>query len=360
MTYQIPKRDIGQWGDRTIAPGERADVRLAISESYSSSKIQVPIHVRRAQADGPVVFVTAAIHGDELNGTGAIRELIQDEQLELLRGSLILVPVLNLIAFDRHSRYTPDRRDLNRCFPGSATGNMASRMARTLFDEIVGRSDYGIDLHTAAIRRTNYPNVRGDLGDAKVRQIATAFGSEIVLNSKGPAGAFRREACDSGVPTIIMEGGEIWKVEPSVVANATRGVRNVLRELKMLDGQPEQAPYQVIVEKAKWVRAEKGGFLQFHVQPGEIISAGQPIATNTNLLGRERRMLESPSDAVVIGMTTLPAVTPGQPVCHLGMLPDGMDPAALRQHRRREQGLESKLVDDLASNITITEPSQTK
>ncbi|QDS87851.1 succinylglutamate desuccinylase/aspartoacylase family protein [Rosistilla ulvae] len=332
MSNELQKLDIGRWGDQVIGLGEDADVHLTISESYSSSMIQVPIHVRRAKAEGPVVFVTAAIHGDELNGTGAIRELIQEE-LELTRGSLILVPVLNLLAFDRHTRYTPDRRDLNRSFPGSASGNMASRMARTLFDQIVGRADFGIDLHTAAIRRTNYPNVRGDLSNPAVRRIATAFGSEIVLNGQGPGGALRREACQVGCPTIIMEGGEIWKVEPDVVANAARGVRNVLRDLEMLGGPPEQAPYQVIVETSKWVRAEKGGFLQFHVQPGEVIVKGQPVATNTNLLGRERCILEAPFDAVVIGMTTLPAGSPGEPVCHLGMLPEGFDPETLHQLR---------------------------
>lgn len=336
MNNELEKLDIGRWDDQVIGPGEQADVHVTISETYSSSMIRVPIHVRRAKTDGPVLFVTAAIHGDELNGTGAIRELIQEE-LELSCGSLILVPVLNLLAFDRHSRYTPDRRDLNRSFPGTAGGNMASRMARTLFDQIVGRSDFGIDLHTAAIRRTNYPNVRGDLGDDAVRRIATAFGSEIVLNGKGPTGALRREACQVGCPTIIMEGGEIWKVESDVVANAARGVRNVLRDLGMLGGAPEQAPYQMIVETSKWVRAEKGGFLQFHVQPGEIIVKGQPVATNSNLLGRERCILEAPFDAVVIGMTTLPAGAPGEPICHLGMLPDEFDPETLRQLRSRTQ-----------------------
>ena len=349
------RKSIDDWQGQALAAGGRHDVTLAVGQSYSGATIQIPIHVRRALDDGPVVFVTAALHGDEINGTGAVRELIQDDNFELQRGSLILVPVLNLPAFDRHSRYLPDRRDLNRCFPGSATGSLAGRMARTIFDELVSRSDYGIDLHTAAVRRTNYPNVRGDMKDAMIADLARWFGSEIILNGKGPRGAFRREACRNHCATIIMEGGEVWKVEPAIVETAVRGVKNVLRELKMLDGDVDKPAYQVVIEKTKWIRAELGGFLQFHVNPGEIVETEQPLATNTNLLGHERNVLYAPFDAVVLGMTTLPATSPGEPVCHLGQLPSGTTAAALRRLRSREQGLEERVVDDLASNVLVVE-----
>ena len=195
-----------------VPPGASRDVTLAVSESYSGLTVQIPIQIRRAEQDGPVVFVTAALHGDELNGTGAIRQLIQDSNLRLLRGSVILVPVLNLLAFDRHSRYLPDRRDLNRSFPGSRTGSLASRMARTIFEEIVARCNYGIDLHTAAVRRTNYPNVRGDLTDPKVRRLAESFGCEIIVNGKGPKGAFRREASADGCPRSSWRVGKFGRL----------------------------------------------------------------------------------------------------------------------------------------------------
>lgn len=352
-----PRKPIDHWQGDPIAAGESRDVRLAVSESYSGLTLRIPIHIRRADEDGPVVFVTAALHGDEINGTGAIRQLIQDEEFHLLRGSLILVPVLNLLGFDRHSRYLPDRRDLNRCFPGSTSGSLSARMADTIFSEIVCRSDYGIDLHTAAVRRTNYPNVRGDLENAEVCRLAEAFGSEITINGKGPLKAFRREACKAGCPTIVMEGGEVWKVEPRIVETAVRGVKNVLRELDMLAGEPEHPPYHVQIQRTKWVRAERGGFLQFHVSPGDIVEKDQPLATNTTLLGRERSLLVSPFDAVVIGMTTLPATSPGEPVCNLGRLPKGTKPAALRRKRSREAGLEERLVGELSSNVMVVERS---
>ena len=357
MTTSRERKPIDQWNGEAIHPGESRDVKLAVSESYSSMTVMIPIHIRRSSKDGPIVFVTAAIHGDEINGTGAVRQLIQDEDFQPSRGSVILVPVLNLPAFDRHSRYLPDRRDLNRSFPGSVGGSLAGRMARTIFNELVSRCDYGIDLHTAAVRRTNYPNVRGDLTNPEVRRIAEAYGSEIIINGKGPRGAFRREACEVGCPTIIMEGGEVWKVEPRIVETTVRGVKNVLRELNMLGGEIESPDYQVVVEKSKWMRAERGGFLQFHVQPGEIVEKDQPLATNTTLLGRERSMLHAPFSGVVIGMTTLPAVSPGEPVCNIGRLPKGMKPSEFRRLRSEEDGLEERVSEELASNILVVEPS---
>lgn len=358
MTKERERKSIGEWFGESIPPGESRDLTLPVSESYSSMTVEIPLHIRRAEEDGPVVFVTAALHGDEINGTGAVRQLIQDPDFRLLRGAVILVPVLNILAFDRHARYLPDRRDLNRSFPGSATGSLASRMARILFDEIVPRADYGIDLHTAAVRRTNFPNVRGDLANPAVGRLAESFGAEFILDGQGPKGSFRREASKAGCPTILMEGGEVWKVESGIVEAATRGVRNVLRWLAMLDTPPEKPAFQIVVEKTKWVRAAHGGFMQFHIKPGDIIEKGQPLATNTTLLGREQRTLDAPFDAVVIGMTTLPAISPGEPLCNLGQLPPGYKPSALRQLRAQGDGLSRRLVEELASNILVVEPHQ--
>lgn len=349
------RKPIDDWNGIEILPGEAKDIDLAISESYSGMTLRIPIHVRRGQEDGPVVFVSAALHGDEINGTGAIRSLLMDADFHVQRGSVILVPVLNMLGFDRHSRYLPDRRDLNRCFPGSATGSLAGRLAKVIFEEIVLRSDFGIDLHTAAVRRTNYPNIRGDMSNSEVQNIAEAFGCELIVDGKGPKSALRPEATRAGCPTIIMEGGEVWKVEPSIVESSVRGIRNVLRCLNMIEGQIESPDYQVVITSSKWVRAEKGGFLQFHVQPGNVVEKGQPLATNNDLLGHELGVLTAPYDSVVIGMTTLPAVSPGEPVCHLGKLPKGVTAASLRRQRRKENGLETQLVNELGSNVMVVE-----
>ncbi len=357
---RVERKSIDDWFGEEIPPGTSRNVELAVSESYSSINVSIPIHIRRAAEEGPTVFVSGALHGDEINGTGAIRRLIQDEEFRLTRGSVILIPVLNILGFDRHSRYMPDRRDLNRAFPGSATGSLTGRMARIIFDEIVARSDYGIDLHTAAIWRTNYPNVRADLTDPGARLMAESFGSEIIIDAVGPKGALRREACKAGCPTIVMEGGEVSKVEPGIVDAATRGVKNVLRKLEMLEGDGEAPANQIIVKKSKWIRADMGGFMRFHIKPGGIVEKGQPLATNTTLLGDELNTLHAPFDAVVIGMTSLPAIGPGEPLCNLGKLAKGQKPSQLKKQRMDEGGLEVRLTEELASNVLVVERSEAR
>ena len=356
MTFSQNRTPIDQWFDRQILPGAAHNVTLAMGESYTGLPVETPIHIRRAAKEGPVLFVTAALHGDEINGTGAVRQLIQDEDFHLDRGALILVPVLNLLAFDRHSRYLPDRRDLNRSFPGSPRGSLASRLADIIIRQIVSRCDYGIDLHTASTRRTNYPAVRGDLTQDPVKRLATAFGTEIILNTKGPRGSFRREATLAGCPTIIMEGGEVLKVEPGIVETAVRGIKNVLRSLGMTQGNLETPDYQIVINKSKWIRAEQGGFLQFHVKPGDIIEKGTPLATHTTILGQEQETVHAPFNAVVMGMTSLPAISPGEPICNLGQLPRGSRPSELRRLRREDNGLEQRVSQELASSVLVVEP----
>lgn len=349
-----------EWGEVVVPPGGVAEVPLAVSESYSGLTLPIPLFVRRGLEEGPAVFVTAALHGDELNGTGAVRQLIGDESLRLVRGTLVLAPIVNLLGFDRHSRYLPDRRDLNRCFPGDPRGSLASRLAAILFREIVGRCDYGIDLHTAAARRTNFPNVRADLADSRVAGLARAFGAEIIVDGKGPEGSLRREACLAGKPTIILEGGEVWKVEPTVVDYALRGVKNVLAHLEMIEQSPVEPPYQVEIRRTVWVRADHGGFLQMHVGPGDTVLAGAPVATNTSLTGSVIEKFYAPADSVVLGVVTLPSIAPGDPICHLGVLEESQPGPGARGIDRTRDNLpfshpHNRALGDLATNLMVTE-----
>ena len=349
------QKSIETWQGVPVPRGQVSDVFLPVSESYSGISLKIPLQIQRSEVDGPVIFVTAALHGDELNGTGAVRELLLDQTFKLTRGSLILVPILNLLAFDRHSRYMPDRRDLNRCFPGFPSGSLASRVADTIFTEIVARCDFGIDLHTASVRRTNYPNIRADMSDPVVANLARKFGAEVIVDFAGASGTLRREACDAGCPTIVLEGGEVWKVEPAIVETAVRGIKNVLRHYEMIDGEIEIPDTQMVVGKTQWVRAEHGGFLQFHVRPGQVVEHDQPLATNSDLLGRQNRVMLAPFDGVVIGMTTLPAVSPGQPVFHIGKMPKNTEMEEVRESRLETESLEQRTVEDLASNVMIIE-----
>lgn len=349
-----PARPLAIAGKR-IRRGESCDIRLKISETYTGDAVNIPIRVIRARQPGPVVFVTAAIHGDEINGTGIIHDLMFDAAVHLLNGSLILVPVVNVFGFESHDRYLPDRRDLNRAFPGSKDGSLAARVAHTLMQSIVAVSDFGIDLHSAAAQRTNFPNVRGDLSIPEVRRLAQAFGCALIVDGKGPVGSFRREACKAGCPTIILEGGEPNKIEPSVLETGCTGVRNVLIDLGMLNGDPVRPPYQVRIARTTWLRARVGGILRFHVTPGAIVKAGDAIATNFSLLGQQQNSLTAPADGIVLSITTLPAVKPGEPVCHLA-IPSAQISRLQRSLKSHKHSAYHQAHDHLATNVHVVPP----
>ncbi|MFG0335972.1 MAG: succinylglutamate desuccinylase/aspartoacylase family protein [Maioricimonas sp. JB049] len=341
-------------GGVAVRPGEVKDIRLKISETFTGDPIATPIRVINARRPGPCVFVSAAIHGDELTGTGIVHELLNGESIELKRGTLLLIPVVNVFGFENHDRYLPDRRDLNRHFPGSVTGSLASRIAYTFMEEIVAKCQYGIDLHAATSSRTNFPNVRADLSNPEVRRIARAFGCELVIDGAGPVGAMRREACRKGCATMLLEAGEPLKVEPAMLEIGVRGVRNVLMELDMLDGERVLPPYQTTVRKTTWVRAEVGGFLRLHVKPGDLVRHGQPVASNFTILGEHQNLLVSPVDGVVLGMTTIPTVKPGEPVCHIALPGRNLNSIRKAVDAMDPRNIHKRVRDDMATRIQVT------
>ena len=344
-------------GGVTVQPGETRDIALEITQSYSGASVAIPVRVQRAEAAGPVLLLTAAVHGDELNGTGIIREVLIDPPCELTAGTLVLVPVVNILGFERHSRYLPDRRDLNRSFPGSASGSLAKRIAHTIFTELVQKCDFCLDLHTAAVGRTNFPNVRGDLSHPQVRRLATAFGCQLIVDNKGFEGSLRNAACKAGHPTIILEAGEVSKVEPSVLEVGLRGVVNVMVELGMTEGESSRPVYQATIDHTQWLRADNGGLLRFHAGPGEVVEAGQPIASCLTLLGDERGVVEAPEDGIIMGLTTRPLVKPGDPVCNLAVPRRGIQRIRRAEDGMPEESLHGRLLDDLASSISVEEPA---
>jgi len=338
-------------GKVTVPMGQAVDIQLEVSERYTGEPVSLPIRVIRGMHPGPCVFVTAGIHGDELNGVGIVHELAFGRPLVLTRGTLIMVLVVNIFGFETQLRTMPDRRDLNRCFPGSMAGSLSGRIAHTLFKEVVTKSDYGIDLHSAAAPRINFPNIRGDLSVPSIKRLSGVFGCELIVNSKGPMGSLRREATKHGCPTIILEAGEPCKIEPAVLKIGIRGVQNVLKELAMMPGRPLGPAHTSRVEKSMWVRAETGGILRYHVSPGKSVKANQPIATTVSVFGKEQNVLKSPVDGIVLGMTTLPTVKPGEPVCHIA-IPD--KPHQTSGHGRRDR-LHHRARKDLATSIAISE-----
>lgn len=341
-----------------IPRGEIRDLKLNISQSYAGTAVSIPFRVVRGKEPGPVLLLTAAIHGDELNGTGIIRRLITDPPLEVSAGTMVLVPVVNIFGLERKTRYLPDRRDLNRNFPGSSSGSMARRIAHVLFQELVVKSEFVIDFHTAAVGRTNFPNVRGDLENEQVKRLADAFGSSLVLESSGIKGTLRRAASEAGHPAILVEAGEVWKIEPAVVEFGVRGVANVLIELGMAEGKAGRPPYHARVRESQWLRSDFGGLLQFHVAPGDVVDEGQPIVTCTNLLGRERGQMLAPQAGIILSLTTLPTVKPGDPVCHLAIPSDGVEPIQMALAGNSDPTLYDRLQGDLGTSIAVAEPEE--
>lgn len=312
------------FGGRKIRPGDSADVRLKVSETYTADPISIPVTVVRGRRRGPTLFLTASVHGDELNGVGIIRDLLNEYDLRDLAGTLLAVPVANVPGFLQLQRYLPDGRDLNRSFPGSPRGSLTARVAHMLFEQVIRRSDFGIDLHTGGGERSNYPQIRADLDEPAVAELAHAFGARLIIHGAGPDRSLRRTAVRHGVPTIVYEAGGPRRLEKPFIRAGLDGVLNVLAHLGMIDAEVHPPPLCLEVRKTRWLRAKVGGILNLEVELGQPVRRGDVLCVNTNPFGRERSQLEASFSGIVIGLTRIPLVHPGDAVCHLA-----------RQDRRR-------------------------
>lgn len=302
-----------------VPPGERRDLAPLVSESYTGDRTTLPMAVVNGIDEGPTVAVTAAIHGDELNGIAICQHLLAALDPATLRGAVIVVPIANVLGAQIRSRYLPDRRDLNRSFPGSTKGSTAARIARIIHDDVLLASEVGIDLHTAANRRTNVPQLRIDTSDARASELAAVFGAPYVLDASLRPGSLREAASQKGIPVLTYEAGEPLRFDEAAITIGTDGILRVLGALDMIDEVPAPGPTPLVMHESTWLRADRGGILDRHVDWGEHVEEGQPVWTTTSPLGAERATVESPVDGVVIGGTTIPLVAPGDAVLHIGI-----------------------------------------
>ena len=302
---------------RVIRPGETVEILLKISEFYTAQPVNIPVTVIRGAEDGPRVFLTGAIHGDELKGVEIVRNVIQGLDHTKIRGTLICLPVVNRMGFLNHSRYLPDRRDLNRHFPGDPQGSSADRIAAILFKQVIANADYGIDFHTAALGRTNLPHIRAANEHEEVRKMAKAFGTEVIVDRAGHPRSLRAAALAAGVPTIIYEGGETFKFQRKEIKKGINGVYNVLSALGVIPTPIKEPRVQVTVRKSEWVRAEKGGILDLRASPGDLVYEREVLAVVEHPFGREVSSVPAPFTGLILGTTTRPMVTPGDPICHV-------------------------------------------
>ncbi|NMH61385.1 succinylglutamate desuccinylase/aspartoacylase family protein [Alteromonas sp. MYP5] len=286
---------------------------------YTATHMSIPVYVKRGKRPGPTLFVSAAIHGDELNGIEIVSRLISSKSIEKLRGTLIAVPIVNVYGVLAQSRYLPDRRDLNRSFPGSKKGSLASRLAHLFFNEIISKCDYGIDLHTGAIHRSNLPQIRANLDDLEVLEMAKAFGIPVLLNADIRDGSLRQAASDAGVKILLYEAGQALRYDEFSIRAGVRGVINTMRHLGMLNKSRSKGHdiRRFIARESGWVRASESGFVNHLAQLGDHVYKGDILATIADPFGDHRDNIVCPAEGVVIGKQNIPLTQEGEAIYHI-------------------------------------------
>jgi predicted deacylase len=267
------------------------------------------------------VWIDAAIHGDEAVGVEVVRQVLAELDPRTLRGTLIAVPIVNVLGFMTGSRYLPDRRDLNRSFPGAARGSLAARIAHLMMTEVVAKCEVGIDLHTGSDRRSNLPQIRADLEDPRTRELAEAFAAPAMLHARLRDGSLRYAARESGAKVLLYEAGEAWRMDSWAVDAGVRGVRRVLAALGMTDPvEEEPPPVSAVSWRSGWVRSRGTGMLHLEVELGQRVEDGQRLGGLFDSFGKRVRLVHANRTGLVVGRTEAPLVNSGDAVVHIAEL----------------------------------------
>lgn len=292
--------------------GTRSRISLATSESFVGVRVETPVIIVRGQTPGPMLCLTAGVHGDELNGVETVRRLSEQISPNRLSGTVVALPIVNPQGFRRSSRYLPDRRDLNRFFPGQPRGSAASRIAFSVFDSVIKHCEYLIDFHTGSFHRTNAPQLRGNLGIPAVLELAQAFSPSILIHNVPREGTLRRAAVDTGIPAVAFEAGEPMRIDPAAIDQGIEGVYSVMRALGMREGGPDLATRTTrMYKRAHWVRVDEGGILLTSVALGSAVEVGDLLGTVTDPIEYQQVEVRSPYAGRVIGMALSQVVIPG-------------------------------------------------
>lgn len=314
-----------------MAAGTRRLVDLPISKLSNHTPVTLPVHVLHGSRPGPTMFVSAAIHGDELNGVEIIRRVLKTVQPNAIAGTLLAIPVVNAYGFIGRSRYLPDRRDLNRAFPGSPQGSLAARLANLFLKEVVRRCQFGIDLHTAAVHRVNLPQIRAEFArHPRCRDLSEAFGAPVVLESPERSGSLRRAAREMGVDVLVYEGGEGLRFDEFAIEAGVDGIANVMLRSGMLelpDGvelpAKDAARQTVFANASKWVRAPDGGIFRTVRGIGNTVDEGETIGWVANPYEDVQTEITSPRRGIIVGASTLPVVNMGDALFHIAWASEG-------------------------------------
>ncbi len=307
-------------GGVAIEPGTRQSIDLPVAKLHTHTPLTMPVQVVRGRRDGPILFVSAAIHGDELNGVEIIRRLLQQKSLNKLRGTLIAIPIVNIYGVIHHSRYLPDRRDLNRSFPGSERGSLASRLAYLFMSEIVANCTHGIDIHTGALHRNNLPQIRANLEHEETERLARAFGTPVILNSDLRDGSLRQSAADYGIPMLLYEAGQALQFDELSIRAGVRGIISVMRELGMLSASRSRSRPKIealVARSSQWVRAPDSGIFRAFTALGANVKRGDILGMIDSPYGDNEVAVLATSSGLVIGRTNLPLINEGDALFHI-------------------------------------------
>jgi hypothetical protein len=309
--------------EHSIAPGTARDVAFPVTTLATGTASSLGVRVLHGARPGPAVFVSAAIHGDEIVGTAVIQRLAQELDPQALGGTVMLVPVANIFGFMTRSRYLPDRRDLNRSFPGSANGSLAGQLANIFYREVVGRCALGIDIHTAAIHRYNLPQIRIAAGNKRLVELAMAFGAPVIIESPLRDGSLRDLAHRQGVDMLLLEAGEALRFDRLSVETGVAGVTRVLAHLGMIEADDglTEVGIPARANRSVWVRSPRGGVAHFTRESGAPVRKGDLLGCVTGLFGEDAQEMVSPVDGIVIGHATLPVVHQGDALFHIAEIP---------------------------------------
>ena len=306
-------------GEHLIPLGQTKKIDLPVAKLYTDADVHLPVYIIRGKKAGPTIFVSAAVHGDELNGIEIIRRLINLKGFKISSGTLIAVPMVNVYGVVNQSRYMPDRRDLNRSFPGSSKGSLAARVANIFLKEIVSHCDYGIDLHTGAIHRSNLPQIRAQLVDEETLALAKAFDVPVILNSDIIDGSLRDAAVESNTKVLLYEAGEALRFDEFSIRAGIKGILNVLRHLKMMPkGRAKKKGINpFIANNSGWVRAASSGIVSHHFNLGDQVKKGDVLAEIGSPYGEVLGQVLANKSGVIIGKQNIPLVQEGEAMYHI-------------------------------------------
>lgn len=307
-------------GAHTILKGETKRLELPMVRLYTDTTMSIPVYVKRGKQGGPTLFLSAAIHGDELNGIEIINRIINSKSIKNLKGTLIAVPMVNVYGVLNQSRYLPDRRDLNRSFPGSSRGSLAARIAHLFLNEIVKKADYGIDFHTGAIHRSNLPQIRADLDDTDTLEFAKAFAVPVMLNANTRDGSLREAASELNTKVLLYEAGEALRFDELAIRAGVKGTINAMRHLGMITKSRKKNTVKIepfIARQSGWVRASESGLVVHHKQLGDFVQKGEALATISDPFGQTLDEVISNADGIIIGKQNIPLVQEGEAMYHI-------------------------------------------